>query len=159
MIKNLFIKYKEIITYVLFGGLSTIVSWGSYYIFVDKLSMSVSVGNILSWICAVVFAFVTNKLWVFDSKSWNIKIVFKEAFNFLLARVGTGVLQWVGVPLLADKTGFDEFFMRIVESIGLKLDFLFTEGIYSKIVIEVIVVILNYFFSKFLIFKKDKSEK
>lgn len=159
MIKNFFNKYKEIISYVFFGVLATVVSWGSYYIFVNKLSLSVGIGNILSWVCAVAFAYFTNKLWVFESKSWKFTVVIKEIFNFLLARVGTGVLQWVGVPLLSDKTGFDEFFMRIAESVGLKMDFLFTEGIYSKIVVEVIVVVLNYFFSKFLIFKKKKPDE
>lgn len=157
MIKKLFEKYKEVITYVFFGALATLVSWGTYYIFVEKLGMSVTIGNILSWVCAVIFAFMTNKLWVFESKTWEIKKVIVEAFNFLLARAATGILQWVGVPFLNYKTGFDEIFYAIAQQLGLHFDFLFTEGIYSKILIEVIVVVLNYFFSKFIVFKNKRS--
>ena len=158
MIKKLFVKYKEIITYVFFGLLATLVSWGSYALFVDKLKMSVTVGNILSWICAVAFAFVTNKLWVFESKKWSPKLVIKEAASFVAARVGSGCIQWFGVPLLNYKTGFDELFMSIATHLGLTFEFLFVEGIYSKILTEIIVVILNYFFSKFFVFSKKTQE-
>lgn len=150
--KQLWNKYKEIITYVIFGVLSTAVSWGSYAVFVDKLSMAVFAGNLLSWICAVMFAYVTNKLWVFESKSWKISIIGKEIVTFLGARGVTGVLEIVCVPLLA-KTGFDNIFYNIIEKLNITAEVLFTDGIYSKIFFSVVVVILNYFFSKFIIFK------
>lgn len=155
-IKNLFIKYKEIITYVIFGVLTTVVSWGSYTVFVEVLSMKVFVGNLLSWICAIVFAYVTNKLWVFESKSWKPSVIGKEIVTFVASRGITGVIEILCVPLLA-KTGFDNIFYGILEKMNISIGILFTDGIYSKIFLSVVVVILNYFFSKFIIFKNKKS--
>ena len=71
-IRNLFVKYKELILYLVFGGLTTLVSWGSYAL-LELSGLSVTVANALSWVCAVAFAFVTNKLFVFESKSWLSK--------------------------------------------------------------------------------------
>lgn len=156
-IKDLFIKYKEIITYVIFGVLTTVVSWGSYTVFVEVLSMKVFVGNLLSWICAIVFAYVTNKLWVFESKSWKPSIIGKEIVTFVASRGITGVIEILCVPLLA-KTGFDNIFYGILEKMNISIGILFTDGIYSKIFLSVVVVILNYFFSKFIIFKNKKKD-
>ncbi len=156
--KNLWNKYKEIITYVVFGVLTTVVSWGSYAVFVNLLSMKVFLGNLLSWVCAVAFAYITNKLWVFESKSWKPSVIGKEIVSFVAARGITGVIEIVCVPLLA-KTGFDSVFYNVLERMNITLGILFTDGIYSKIVLAVIVVILNYFLSKFLIFKNKKTKK
>lgn len=155
--KDFWNKYKEVITYVIFGVLTTVVSWGSYTVFVNMLSMKVFVGNLLSWICAVAFAYITNKLWVFESKSWKPSVIGKEIVSFVAARGVTGVIEIVCVPLLA-KTGFDTIFYNILEKADIKMNILFTDGIYSKIVLAVIVVIVNYFLSKFLIFKKKKDK-
>lgn len=154
--KKLWNKYKEIITYVIFGVLTTVVSWGSYTVFVEMLSMEVFVGNLLSWVCAIVFAYVTNKLWVFESKSWKPNVIGKEIVTFVASRGVTGVIEIVCVPLLA-KTGFDHIFYSILEKMNLSIAILFTDGIYSKIFLSVVVVILNYFFSKFIIFKNKKE--
>lgn len=157
--KELWKKYKEIITYVIFGVLTTVVSWGSYTVFVEMLSMKVFVGNLLSWICAIVFAYITNKLWVFESKSWKPSVIGKEIVTFVASRGVTGIIEIVCVPLLA-KTGFDNLFYGILEKMNISIGILFTDGIYSKIFLSVVVVILNYFFSKFIIFKnKTKEEK
>lgn len=150
-------KYKEIITYIIFGVLTTLVSWGSYAIFVNMLSMPVFFGNLLSWICAVAFAYITNKLWVFDSKSWKPSVIGKEIATFVASRGVTGVVEIVAVPLLA-KTGFDNIFYNILQKMDISLGILYTDGIYSKIILAVIVVILNYFFSKFIIFKKNNKD-
>lgn len=155
--KDFWNKYKEVITYVIFGVLTTVVSWGSYTVFVNMLSMKVFAGNLLSWICAVAFAYITNKLWVFESKSWKLSVIGKEIVSFVAARGVTGVIEIVCVPLLA-KTGFDNIFYNILEKADIKMNILFTDGIYSKIVLAVIVVIVNYFLSKFLIFKKKKDK-
>lgn len=156
-IKDSFIKFKEIITYVIFGVLTTVVSWGSYTVFVEVLSMKVFVGNLLSWICAIVFAYVTNKLWVFESKSWKPSVIGKEIVTFVASRGITGVIEILCVPLLA-KTSFDNIFYGILEKMNISIGILFTDGIYSKIFLSVVVVILNYFFSKFIIFKNKKKD-
>ncbi|MDE5985084.1 MAG: GtrA family protein [Eubacterium sp.] len=156
--KELWKKYKEIITYIIFGVLTTVVSWGSYTVFVEMLSMKVFVGNLLSWVCAIVFAYITNKLWVFESKSWKPSVIGKEIVTFVASRGVTGVIEIVCVPLLA-KTGFDNLFYGILEKLNISISILFTDGIYSKIFLSVVVVILNYFFSKFIIFKKKTKEE
>ncbi|NLD30101.1 MAG: GtrA family protein, partial [Clostridiales bacterium] len=92
-LKNLYFKHKEIINYLLFGGLTTVVSWGTYSLFVKAIGMSVGVGNVLSWICAVLFAFVTNKLFVFESKTWQPATALREFVSFIGARLATGVIE------------------------------------------------------------------
>ena len=148
LIKKLFIKYREVIDYLFWGILTTVVSWCSFGLFsisfnaVIKNSVSAAIicANILSWLCATAFAFVTNKLWVFRSKSWNKKIVFTEISKFVSARMATGIFELIAVPLLV--------------KIGLNQTILDVEGMFSKILVSIIVVILNYLLSKICIFKK-----
>lgn len=113
--KKFWNKYKEIITYIIFGVLTTLVSWGTYNVFVGAVKMPVWLGNALSWICAVTFAYVTNKLWVFESKSWNIKLVVKEIISFFGSRALTGVLFEILGPTLLAKVGFDNLFTRCLK--------------------------------------------
>ncbi len=149
-IKELFLKYKEIIMYLIFGVLTTVVSWGSYALFEIALGIFIkntivlsSVANVLSWIVAVLFAFVTNKLWVFESKSWKGSTLIKELGAFVGSRLLTGVLEWFGVPLLM--------------LIGLDQSIFGIEGMLAKILISIIVVILNYILSKLLVFRNKKK--
>jgi len=138
-------KHWEIISYLFWGGMTTLVSWGSYSIFVSILGdkeWNVAVANVLSWICAVVFAYVTNKLWVFDSKSWNVKVILPELIKFLSARVVTGIFEIVSVPLLVE--------------LGLNQTIFGIDGMVAKVLVSVVVVLLNYVFSKLFIFKKNK---
>lgn len=145
-LKKLFVKYKEIIMYLIFGVCSTVVSWGSYALFVKAFSLSVELGNVLSWICAVLFAFVTNKLWVFESKTWEPKKAISEFVTFIGSRLITGVIEMAGVPLLV--------------RLGLSQTIFGVDGMLAKVLVSVIVVILNYVFSKLIIFKgKKKTEE
>lgn len=151
---NLYNKYREIIVYIFWGGMSTVVGWGSYIIFASLLSGNVSdihllsmtisvtvfVANVLSWIFAVAFAFYTNKVFVFQSKSWKMDIWVGECLKFVGARIATGVLEIFGVPFLV--------------AIGLNQKIFGIEGIVAKITVSVAVVALNYVFSKLFIFKK-----
>ena len=140
---------REVFMYLVFGVLTTVVSWASYALFIKILGgisnsdVRISVANVLSWIAAVLFAFITNKLWVFDSKSWKPSVVIKELGMFVVARLATGCIEWFGVPLLV--------------KIGVNQELFGTEGMLAKIIASVLVVILNYFFSKLLIFKKKES--
>ncbi len=133
--------------------MTTIVSWGTYSIFtillqdvkqefsVFGLQVSVMVvsANVLSWICAVVFAFVTNKLWVFQSREWKRQVWIPELGKFVSARVATGILEMVAVPLLV--------------GIGMNQTIFGIEGMVAKVIVSVVVVLLNYVFSKLFIFK------
>lgn len=144
-IKELFVKYKEIILYIVFGGLTTVVSFVSYAVFTKLINlqneiMGIAVSNVASWVCAVLFAFVTNKIWVFESKSGDVKTVFSELWKFVVSRLLTGMLEWFGVPLLV--------------YLGLNQTIFGTPGMLSKLTVSVLVVILNYIFSKIFVFKK-----
>ena len=138
-IKALIVKYKEILLYLVFGGLTTCVSWGSYALFV-LVGLPVTPANALSWICAVLFAFVTNKLFVFESRSWALASTLREAGEFFGARILTGLLTLVGVP----------FLIRI----GLDQPIFGVEGMLAKVTMSVIEVLLNYVASKLVIFRK-----
>ena len=157
-IKQLFIKYKEIILYFIFGVLTTLVNWVTYWLveplldsafkgsdfLLFSLDPAVFFGNFIAWVAGVAFAFVTNKIWVFESKSWKPSVAFKELWLFVTARLITGVLEWVGVPLLV-AWGLDQ------KMFGVK-------GFVAKIIVSVIVIILNYVFSKLIIFKKKDKQ-
>ena len=152
-------KLKEIIVYVFYGILATIISWGSYAIFEKYLHLGIILSNTLSWTMAMVFAFFTNKLRVFKSKSFETKLVIREFISFAASRGITGAIELIGVPLLA-KAGFDKPFFNLVHTFNLdKIEVLLTNGIYSKISVSVIIVILNYVFSKLIVFRKVNTEK
>lgn len=146
-------QYHELITYLFWGVMTTLVSWATYSIFtillqdVDyiifllgvQISPAVLISNVLSWICAVLFAFITNKMWVFQSKEWKKQVWIPELGKFVSARVVTGILEMVAVPLLV--------------GMGLNQTILGIEGMVAKVIVSVVVVLLNYVFSKLFIFK------
>lgn len=148
-IKQLFIKYKEIIMYLIMGGGTTVVSWVSYAAFVSVLPITnpdakVLISNIISWVLAVIFAYITNKIWVFESRIWKPNYILKEVSLFVSSRFLTGLLEIFGVPLLIH--------------LGLSQTIFGIEGMISKIFVSILVVILNYVFSKLFIFKKNKED-
>ena len=150
-LKALFVKYKEIIMYLIFGVATTVVSWATYALFIklmgtdSSLLGEMTLAKALSWLCAVAFAFVTNKLWVFDSRSWKPNVVALEALAFLGGRLITGVIEIAGVPLLV-KLGLDQTIFGVA-------------GMLANVVISVLVVILNYIFSKLVVFRKEQADK
>ena len=88
MIKNLFNKYKEIISYLFFGVMTTLVNFVSFWAFNKILGESLYlISNVIAWVISVVFAYVTNKLWVFESKSWKFRVLLKEVPEFFAARI------------------------------------------------------------------------
>jgi len=152
-VKELYKKHKEIISYIFFGALTTAVSFISYSLFVLLFNalglwsvmflgatLSVNLANLISWVCAVLFAFITNKLWVFESKSFEKSVALPEFVKFVSSRIATGVLEIVLVPFLI--------------WIGLSQSLLGIDGLIAKLIVTVLVIILNYILSKLLIFKK-----
>lgn len=137
-------KYKEIIMYLVFGVSTTLVNFILYIIFVNLLQANMMLSNAIAWFVAVAFAFFTNKLFVFESKSFNLKVLAKEMLSFLSARILSGIIEIIG-PTLLYNTGFNFSFLGI-------------KGFWSKAVVSIIVILLNYIFSKLFIFKKtDKA--
>lgn len=138
-IKGLYLEYKEIINYLIFGVLSTVVNFASYFIFAKLFHIDEVVSSGLSWFCAVLFAYITNKIFVFESKTKTVKEFIKEMISFFACRVLSGILCDVGT------------FALMVKVLNIN-------DIIAKIVTQIMVVILNYVLSKLVIFKK-KSEK
>lgn len=138
-IKELYFQYKELINYLVFGGLATVVNFVSYFIFARLLGVDEVISSGLSWFCSVLFAYITNKLFVFESKTETKKAFFAEMVSFFLARVLSGILCDVGTFALMVKI------IRI-------------NDIFSKIITQIMVIVVNYIFSKFFIFKNKKEE-
>ena len=142
-ISVLMTKYREAIAYVFFGGLTTIVGWVAYALFVN-IGIELNLSNILSWVCGVTFAFVVNKWFVFQSKSVEKKTVLRELGSFFGSRIFTGVIAWVLFPILL-WAGIDQTFFG-------------TEGFIAKVITSIIEIILNWVLSKYFVFKKERSE-
>lgn len=134
-IKDMYFKYKEIINYLICGGLSTVVNFVSYYIFARILKVDEVVSSAMSWLVAVIFAYVVNKIFVFESKTNSKKELVKEFISFIACRIVSGITCDVGTFALMVKV-------------------LHINDIISKVVTQVMVVVLNYVFSKLIIFKK-----
>lgn len=153
-IKKLFNKYKELINYVFFGVLATIVSIGSFKIFDVILGEHLyMLSNVISWIITVIFAYFTNKLWVFQSKSWKPNVVVRELIGFFGARLFSLGVEELGLWLMIDKMNIGTMGFEI-------LDFDVNGNLIAKVIMQIVIVILNYIFSKLIIFKKkDKKEQ
>ena len=149
-LKALYLKHKEIILYIFFGALTTLVSIASFWVFDLILTTKLHlVSNLLSWVVTVAFAYVMNKLFVFESKSWRGTIVAREVAEFLGARIFSLAVEELGLLLLVDLCGF--------KNIALDLfGFDVSGALIAKAILSVVVIILNYFFSKFIIFKRKK---
>lgn len=137
-IKQLYLKYKEVINYLIFGGCTTIVNFISYYIPSNIFSVDKIVSNAIAWIISVLFAYVTNKLFVFESKTETIVETIKEMTSFILGRLLTG-------------------FLCDIAMFALMINVLKINDVISKLTTQVAVVVLNYVFSKLIIFKKKKA--
>lgn len=138
MIKETFLKYKEMISYLFFGSLSTIVNFITYLIFTKVFQCDEVLGSGIAWLCAVLFAYVTNKIFVFKSKKSTFIENAKEAISFLGARVVSGILCDIG-------------------TFAVMIKILNINDIIAKIVTQIMVIIVNYIFSKFIIFKNPNK--
>ena len=153
MIKKLFIKYKELITYVIFGVLTTLVNFFAFWLFTKIFGEEFYlVNNAIAWVVGVIFAYITNKLFVFESKSWNLKVITKEITGFLGARIFSFLVEEGGMFLFITVLGLGEKSLTI-------LSLTITGQFIVKILLAVIVVVMNYVFSKFFIFKSSENRK
>lgn len=134
MIRRLYEKHRDIIPYGVFGVLTTIINWVTYKLAYGIVGIPNVPSTCIAWLLAVLFAFITNKLWVSNSKSFDRNIVTKEAIRFFSARIVTGVLDVVIMWLAVDVMSLNTDFLKIISNI--------------------IVVILNYIASKFVVFRK-----
>lgn len=145
-----YIFNKEMIMYIIMGVLATVVNWITHAVVVGPMTslianqdLALSITTFIAVTVSVIFAFFTNKIFVFESKSWAPKVFWREFISFILARALTGVLEIFGVPLLV--------------RIGLNQEIFGVKAMVAKVSVSVIVIVLNYVFSKLFIFKKKES--
>lgn len=151
-LKKLWIKYKEIIVYLFFGVLTTLVNIVFSGIF-HALGMETFLTTVLANIIAMTFAFVTNKIWVFNSRTKGLALL-KEAGEFYAARVLSMVFDAFFMKSLYDWTGWGGAAWGMTILFGREIDWFFY---LLKIISNVIVIILNYIASKLWIFRKKKK--
>lgn len=134
-IKEMYTKNKEVINYLIFGLLTFAVSMVTYYL--SRLIFDYVVSNIISWILAVLFAYITNKLFVFESKTNNLKEIINEFIKFIGGRIFTLILETLILYLMVDLMHINDMIVKLIA--------------------QVIVIITNYILSKLIIFKKSKN--
>ena len=130
-------KNKSVLLYLFFGGLTTIVSVGTFVWSVNVLNLNELLGNIISWIFAVTFAYVTNRIWVFHSVAKG-KQILTEALSFYAGRLTSLGIEEAVIFIFVTLLHFSSFWVKIAA--------------------QFIVLVLNYFISKFLVFRDKKQQ-
>lgn len=128
------IKHWDIFSYLIFGVLTTVVNYIVYLPLLNILQLSAALSNVIAWAAAVAFAYVTNKPFVFKSHDWSLRTVIPELSKFVSCRVASGAMETAIIFVAVDMLGWN--------------------GNIWKLVTSVLVVILNYVFSKLIVFRK-----
>lgn len=132
-LRSLIKKYWDILTYLVFGVLTTVVNYAIYLPIFNFCGISAAVSNMIAWVGAVIFAFLTNKPFVFHSHDWSAKTTLPELIKFVSCRVASGVLETVILFLAVDLMAWN--------------------GNIWKLVTQVLVIVINYVGSKLLVFR------
>ena len=139
-------KHKSVILYIIFGGMTTVVDWSVsfllYYFWgeaIDATPILLHGANVIAWVAAVAFAYVTNRIWVFKSKRRGFLPIAGEIAAFAGGRVLTLLLQEAIMGIFCTWLGYNEYLFKIIAA--------------------VVVVVLNYFISKLLVFRKSRRER
>ena len=135
MAKDFLIKYGNVIPYMFFGVCTTLVNVVSYWGCAYLLRLGIMSSTVMAWILAVLFAYVTNRKWVFHGEAHGVIGIGKEMMSFFACRLGTGFIDWSCMIVFAEWLGINDVFVKAVANI--------------------VVIILNYLASKFVIFKKE----
>lgn len=137
ILNPIYVKYKEMLLYLFFGGLSFAVSIATYALFNVSFGINELIANILSWIITVMFAFLTNRIWVFNSPTNGLEEFIKQMVTFYGGRIVTLVVE--------------EIILLVFITI------LHFPSVVVKVVAQVIVIVLNYVISKLIIFDKERK--
>ena len=132
--QDLYRKYKDVIPYMFFGVCTTLVNIAVYWFCAHVCGIGVMPGTIIAWVAAVLFAYLTNRKWVFHSEAKGTRGILKEISAFFGCRLATGVVDWLMMFLFVDCWHFTDVLIKIIAN--------------------VVVIILNYIASKWLIFRK-----
>lgn len=138
-IKALYEKYKDIVPYAVFGVLTTVVNIAAYWVSAHLINLGVMCSTMIAWFLAVLFAYITNRKWVFHSEETTLSGIRKEVLSFFTCRFATGVVDWLCMFIFVDMIGLNDVVIKTLANIA--------------------VIILNYVASKLVIFKhKDKTK-
>ena len=138
-IKELYLQYKEVINYLFFGGCTTVVNFITFILCFNILKINDIISQVIAWVVAVIFAYVTNKIWVFESNNHTLDTIIKEITSFFSCRILTGILDVIIMYIFVDKLKFNDIVIKALSNI--------------------LVIILNYVASKLLIFKDHNKSK
>ena len=133
-LRSLIEKYWDVLSYLFFGVLTTVVNYLIYLPVYNFCGLSAALSNMIAWVGAVIFAFLTNKPFVFRSHDWSAKTVVPELTKFVSCRIASGVLETVILFLAVDCMNWN--------------------GNIWKLVTQVLVIVINYVGSKLLVFRK-----
>lgn len=128
-------KHREILLYLFFGAVTTAVSWVSFYLFRYPLGVHELASNLISWVLAVLVAFVTNRIWVFSEEAADGGL-FKQILLFFGSRVATLFVEEVIILVFVTWLAFDDMIIKIIGNL--------------------VVLVLNYILSKLIVFRKNK---
>ena len=128
-------KHRDILVYLVFGVLTTLVNYLVYLPLYNFLHISATASNIIAWFVAVLFAFLTNKPFVFKSRDWSLSVTWPEFCKFFGCRIGSGVAETLIIYITVDLFSLNGNLMKVITSI--------------------LVVILNYYSSRLLVFRKQ----
>ena len=126
-------KYRHIILYVIFGVLTTLVNITAYWLMAHIIHFGTMPSTVVAWVSAVLFAYVTNRKWVFHSKAEEKTEILKEVITFFVCRIATGIADLACMYLFAVLMGINDVFVKTAANI--------------------LVIILNYVASKFFVFR------
>ena len=126
------------ILYIIFGALTTLVNIAAYWLFAHPLMLPTVPSSVIAWVLAVLFAYLTNRKWVFQSEAVTGREILREGVSFYLCRLGTGILDWVCMFIMVDRLCWNDMIV--------------------KIAVNILVIILNYVASKLIVFKKSGKE-
>ena len=133
----LYLRHRSIIDYLFWGVMSTLVNYAAYFLCRLCFGIDYLASNVIAWAVAVIFAFVVNKVFVFRSLDWSAKVAFRECWQFVAARLFSGVLETAILKVFVDWLGMSDAIVKIFSNI--------------------VVVIVNYVLSKLVIFRKKKN--
>ncbi len=135
--KNLLIKYKPQLYYVLFGTITTIIDVGLYWLLCSVFDMPTILSYSIAWFISVAFSFITNKIWVYGSRSMRFKVLLKEGLAYYSGRAISYVAGYIVILLCEMLTGMGELFQKIIS--------------------DIVVTIINYGFG-FFVFKRLEED-
>ena len=135
-LSELFQRYKSQILYLFFGGCTTLVNVAVYGLCAHMANLSTTLSIVIAWVASVLFAYLTNRTWVFDSQAHTAEEILREIGSFFLGRSATGVLDLAIMYVCVDRLGLPDMPVKLLSN--------------------VVVIVLNYVISKLIIFSKKE---